>query len=340
MRSVVSHPKLNEIASGFIQAKILLTAAELRLFDLVRDGASAREVGRRMAGDLRAVEILLDALTAMEILDKREGAYTLRRELRPWLTDDSATQFPAMLRHRNHMFRSWAGLDERVAGRAAADPAGERAVLEDPERNESFIRAMYAFGHETAALVAERIDLDGVRTLADLAGGPGHYLERFALRSAELEPWLIDLPLTLGVARKLLADSPVRQRIRMAAWDVYDEPAPAGLPRFDLVFVSQLLHAETPERNRTLLERLFRLVTPGGRVVVNESVVSEDRTAPIEAALFAVNMLAMTPGGRTYTEAEIHGWAEAAGFTPEASERIDGRTVLLHLRRPGNDGDR
>jgi hypothetical protein len=69
-------------------------------------------------------------------------------------------------------------------------------------------------------------------------------------------------------------------------------------------------------------------------VVVNESVVAPDRTAPIEATLFAVNMLAMTPEGRTYTEAEIHAWAREAGFTPEASDRIDGRTVLLHLRRP------
>jgi hypothetical protein len=334
----VSFEKLNEIASGFVKAKILLTGAQLRVFDLVADGATADEVRERIAGDLRGVEILLDALTAMEIVDKHEGVYRLRAEYVPWLTDEASSQFPALLRHRNHMFQSWARLEDRVTGRSSGPPVDERAVLEDSEKNDSFIRAMYAFGREMAATVADRIDLTGVRTLADLAGGPGHYLAEFARRSERLEPWLIDLPMTLEVARRLLADSPLRERIHMAAWDVYADDPPGELPVFDLIFVSQLLHAESAERNRVLFRRLFPLVAEGGRVVVNENVVSTDRTAPIEAALFAVNMLAMTPEGRTYTEEEIHAWARDAGFAPEGTDRIDGRTVLLHLRRPVRSG--
>jgi hypothetical protein len=330
----VSFEKLSEIASGFVQAKILLTGAQLHVFDHVVNGATAEEVRARIEGDLRGVEILLDALTAMEIVDKHESTYRLRAEYVPWLTDDSPSEFAALLRHRNHMFQNWARLEDRVAGRGSGPPAGERAVLEDAEKNDSFIRAMYAFGRDTAATVAERLDLTGVRTLADLAGGPGHYLAEFARRSEHLEPWLIDLPLTLKVARRLLAGSPLRERIRMAVWDVYADDPPADLPVFDLIFVSQLLHAESSERNRVLFRRLFPLVAEGGRVVVNECVVSPDRTAPIEATLFAVNMLAMTPEGRTYTEEEIHAWAREAGFAPEASDRIDERTVLLHLRRP------
>jgi roadblock/LC7 domain-containing protein len=74
--------------------------------------------------------------------------------------------------------------------------------------------------------------------------------------------------------------------------------------------------------------------TPRGRLIVHENVVDLDRTTAKEAALFAVNMLAMTAGGRTYTEREIAAWGEAAGFTFASGERIHARSYLLSFRRP------
>ncbi len=132
----------------------------------------------------------------------------------------------------------------------------------------------------------------------------------------------------------MLADSPVFPRIRFVEWDFYNAEPPAGLPRFDLVYVSSVLHAESPERNRALLARVFPLVAPGGRVVVQEHVAEPGRTVPTEAALFAVNMLASTPAGRTYTEEEIVSWGEAAGFVRETGERLSGRSYLVRMRRP------
>jgi hypothetical protein len=324
--------RLERISNGFIEAKILLAAAELRLFDnLTGEGKTAGVAARAVGGGRREVEILLDALVAMEIVDKRGDVYRLRDDYVPQLTEASPTHYPSLLRHRNRMLRSWAFLEERITG--AESPARGRSVLEGEGANEDFIRAMYAVGHERASRVAERVDLEGVRTVADVGGGPGHYLEAFASRSPELQAWLIDLPLTLSVARRLLASSPVRDRIHTLAWDVYDQPPPAGLPSFDVVFVSQLLHAESPERNRELLRRLFALVSPGGWLIVHEHVVLPGRTEPATAALFAVNMLAMTDGGRTYTEDEILSWGTEAGFAPRPGERIDDRSFLVRMRK-------
>jgi hypothetical protein len=95
-----------------------------------------------------------------------------------------------------------------------------------------------------------------------------------------------------------------------------------------------VVHAESEERNRALLHTLRSLIAPGGRLVIHENVVEPDRTQPKEAALFAVNMLAMTDGGRTYTEAEIAGWGTDAGFTFAGGERLNARSYLIHLHRP------
>ncbi len=327
--------QLEKIANGFMQAKILLAAAELRVFERLRaPGATAEALVRAHDWDLRATEILLDALCAMELVQKDGEVYRNDSGFETHLVEDAPGQFVAMLRHRNLMFRDWAHIEDRVRG-AGGFGAARRPQIADPGANENFIRAMYAASHASAAAVAERIGLDGVRSAADLGGGPGHYLVEFLRRAPGLEPYLIDLPLTLEVARRILADVPECEKIRFVAWDFYADPVPEGLPEFDLVFVSQVLHAETPGANLDLFRKLRPRVALGGRLVVHENVVDPSRTSPRAAAIFAVNMLAMTPGGRTYTEREIVEWGIEAGFEFERAERVGERSFLISFRRRG-----
>lgn len=324
--------RLDRIANGFMEAKVLLTGAELRLFERIGHGASAGDLARSIGADLRALEILLDALTAMGVLTKTDGIYNVHPEAGPLLAEDSPDPFAAMLRHRNLMFRNWARLEDRIRGEGIPDP-GRRPQLSDPRANENFIRAMVSSARRSAEAVAARLDFGDVRTIADVGGGPGRFLLEFLRRAPGAEGYLVDLPLTLEVARRLLEREREWARIRLVSWNVYADPPPTTLPRFDLVFVSQLVHAEGPAANRTLFSRLAATVEPGGTLVVHEHVVGPDRTEPAAAALFAVNMLAMTPEGRTYTEDEIASWGAEAGFRKERFERLHERSALLVFRR-------
>jgi len=327
--------QLQRIAAGFQPAKVLFAAAELGLFEPILTRArTAAEVAEAVGGEPRGVEILLDALVALALVDKADGRYLTRPDVAAEVAEDAPGHFVAMLRHRNHAFRRWAVVEERVRPQPENAAHERRAVIADRAMNRNFIRAMYAAGHQAAPALVDAIGPGGARVVADLGGGPGHYLAELARRDPGVAPWLIDLPLTLEVARELLADSGVYDRVRFVAWDFYEEPAPPGLPAFDLVLVSQVLHSESPDANRRLLASVFPLVAPGGRVVVHENVVEPDRTGPVDAALFAVNMLAMTAAGRTYTEAELAAWGRAAGFESEPGRRLGPRSFLLTLRRP------
>jgi len=61
--------------SGFQESRVLLSAVELDAFTAVGSGARAAEAAARMGTDPRATEMLLNALVAMELLAKRDGAY-------------------------------------------------------------------------------------------------------------------------------------------------------------------------------------------------------------------------------------------------------------------------
>lgn len=328
--------KLESIAGGFIESKILFAACELGVFDhLGEEGLGLSEIASRTTADPRRLEILLDALVAMEILTKEQGRYLLASHYREALRSDSDSRYVYLLRHRNLLFRRWAFLEEIVRGARLPEEVSKSTPWDNPRAHDAFIRAMYAVSHERAPRVVDHIPLEGVRQIADLGGGPGHYLAEMARRAPEATAHLVDLPETLAVAKDVLARDPLLPRIRFVAWDLYQDPPPEGVPPFDLAFMSQVIHGESSESNRRMLGRVFPQIASGGRLVIHENIVEEGRTSPKPAALFAVNMLAMTEGGRTYTEAEVAGWGEEAGFRFEGGERIDERSYLVTLRRPG-----
>jgi hypothetical protein len=51
----------------------------------------------------------------------------------------------------------------------------------------------------------------------------------------------------------------------------------------------------------------------GGRIVISELLVNDEKTGPPAAALMSLNMLVETVG-RNYTAAEYEQWLHAAGF--------------------------
>jgi SAM-dependent methyltransferase len=323
--------ELQRLSTGFTKAKVLLAAADLGLYEIARgSGITAAEAARKIDGDPRGTEILLDALVAVGIFSKQEGRYRVVAELEAELRDDAPSQAVWMLRHRNRMFRHWALIEDRILGREQA-PGSDREMLHDADANRDFIRAMVSASGTMAAGVVDRIDLTGVRRIADMGGGPGHYAREFAGRGESIEVWLLDLPQTIETARELGRYATDDASVHPVAWNFYDEQAPPELPPFDLVFLSQVLHSESPERNRGLFGTIAALLAPEGRLVVHEFFVGPDRTTPPDAALFAVNMLAMTPAGRSYTVGEVEDWARAAGLEPGAFEQAGERSGLLTL---------
>ncbi len=60
---------------------------------------------------------------------------------------------------------------------------------------------------------------------------------------------------------------------------------------------------------------MFRALIPGGRIVIRDHVMTSDRTRPRAGAVFAVNMLLVTPAGGTYTYDQIREALSKAGLS-------------------------
>jgi len=79
---------------------------------------------------------------------------------------------------------------------------------------------------------------------------------------------------------------------------------------FDIVFMGNICHMYSEKENRKLIGRASNILRSNGMIAIEDFV----RGRSPMAEMFAVNMLANTKGGNTYTEAQYREWLKDAGF--------------------------
>lgn len=298
------------VSGGFQQSRVLLTAAQLDLFSrLVADPLSSGDLASMLGVDARALGMLLDALTALGFLHKSGGRYSLSDDSRTFLVRGAPRSILGVLEHHANIWDRWHTLTEVVR---TGCPVPYPDVNDRGEQwLESFLGAMDALARDAAPHVAAAIGLAGVRRVLDVGGGAASYAIAFALAQPALTAVVLDLPNVTPIARRAIVRAGLEARIATVDGDYDRDELPGG---FDLVLLSAIVHSCSPAEIAELFRKCHRALAPGGRLVVRDFVMAPDRTAPAPGALFAINMLVGTDGGGTYTEAEMRGWMEEAGF--------------------------
>ncbi len=302
-------------ARGFMESQIILTAHELGLFDLIGGRSlSAKDLARESGLSERGVTIMLDALTALGILVKKGGLYRNTETTLRHLVKGGEDYKGASLDHAARMRDMWLRLPEAVrSGTSPRKP--EEDLSRNRDRNRTFILAMKAVGTPCAAVIADNLDLSSYRRMLDLGGGPGSYSIELLKRFPRIKATVVDLPLTLEVAEEVIADAGMKDRIDLKPADFFGDPHCDIGSGYDLALISNVLHLECPEKNRELLKKVFASMSDEGMIIIHEAIIDEERTAPPDRAVFAVNMLIHTERGNCYTFGEMKGWLEEAGFT-------------------------
>lgn len=295
------------VARSFMEARVLLTAADLDLFTYTAEQPqSAVDLAQRIGADVRALTVLLDALAAMGLLIKTDGRYSACPAAALYLTRGGHQSVLPLVHHQVHLWDTWSTLTQKVLGpNGGASRAQDRTL-------EAFIEAMHVIAAPQADAIVAAVDPSGSTSLLDVGGGPGTYTAAFLRAVPTLRATLFDRPPVLEIAKRHLNEAGLMHRVSLAAGDFTRDPLPGA---HDLAWVSAIIHQNGPQENVNLFRKVHEALVPGGRIVIRDHVMSPDRTAPRAGALFAINMLVGTREGSTYTFEEIQSWLEAAGFT-------------------------
>jgi acetylserotonin N-methyltransferase len=304
-------PPLYELATSYWKSASLQAALELGLFEALDEGPqSVDSLAASLSCDRGALQALLDALTGLELLEKTGGDYQISPRQAPFLTPSSKDSLLAAFAFNRDLQSLWDHLADSVRNGAPVMPSSPH-LGQDPDKTRRFVQGM----HSRASLMARGL-LEVVRPetgaqLLDLAGGPGTFSLRLLERDPTLSITVFDLPPVVQAAEEIHRDHPFGGALTFTGGDYHRDDPPGGM---DTVLYCGALHQELPEQVPDLLQRIKTVLKPGGTLLVVDLLLDDDRTTPVYAALFDLNMRLMRPTSHVHSVSEVKEALTSAGY--------------------------
>jgi len=301
---------LLKISGSYWQTCTLHAAVKLDIFTIIGNNRlKSEDVSEMMYGNQRSVEMLLNALSAMELLEKKENTYSNTPLSLAFLVKNSSRYIGHIIMHHHHLVDSWNRLDVAVR---TGQPVRGRVSHTDEERRESFLMGMFNLAMNLAPVLVPKIDLSNRHHLLDLGGGPGTYAIHFCLNNPQLNATVYDLPTTRPFAEKTIAKFNLQNRIGFKNADYLEEDI-EGV--FDVAWLSHILHGESFEDGLKIVRKAVSTLEPGGLIIIHEFILNNTMDGPLFPALFSLNMLLGTSGGQAYSEEQLIAMLTDAGVT-------------------------
>ena len=340
MDEAISPEPLLELGTAYWSSKAFLTACNLKLFSLVNAGHDTVD---RLTGVLdipeRGTRYLVDGMTALGLLRKADESYQTTPLASAYLVEGKPGYMGGLfVTLDSEFFAPFGDLGSAMRRDRPVWPVdadGQRVPL-TPEQSELFTRGMHGLTSATGAAFGwwwtQR--LSRRRRLLDVGGGAGAMSIGAAGHAPGLKATILDRPVPCTVAREYIAEAGLSDRIDTIESDMFRDPFPTGP---DVHLYSNVFQNHGTDRCRSLVQKSFDALPPGGEVVIAEFVLDAGRASPPFPAAFNFLALVVTDGGGTRTYDDYRTWLEDAGFVGIEREHLRGPTTLVFGTKPDRE---
>ncbi len=309
---MVNPDRIMKMASAFFESCVLFAASDLGLFAKLAElgEANAKALSNALKLDHRATRLILDACVGLELLEKSGEIYRNTSESMAFLVPGSPEDLSIAIQYARDVYPSWGKVKELVInGKPVERP--EIHLGQDPERTRTFVLAMHYRALAIGRAPIPLLDLSGKKKILDIGGGPGTYSMLIAQANPEVECTVLDLPEVAKIADELIQEQGMSGRVKTLPGNYRVTPFPGGN---DVVNFFGVLHQESSESILKLMKKAYDSLNPGGILYVMDMMTDNTHTKPQFSALFALNMALNTDSGWVFSDAELRGWVEEAGF--------------------------
>ena len=331
----VTPERIMQFAWGYVPPLLLEAAIRHRIFDLLDAGPkTVLEIKKETGASERGLTAVMNALVGLDFLAKdKQGYFSLTPESSAFLVSTKPGFMGGMIRHGSEqLIPKWLQLN-KIVMTGEPDAAVNKEAL-GGDFFQHFVNDIFPLSYPAAQVLSRHYNSNGAVPAArvlDLAAGSGVWGIAMAQASEKVSVTAVDWPEVIPVTRKTVARFGLADRFSFVEGDLLQVDFGSG---HNLATLGHILHSEGSERSQALLKKTFQALAPGGTISIAEFLVNADRTGPVNALFFAVNMLVNTESGDTYSFEEISSWLEAAGFTDARKLDAPGPSPLILATKP------
>jgi SAM-dependent methyltransferase len=313
---VVTPDRIMQFAWAFGVTRAVASCLELHVFTHIAQGRTTpEEIAAREKATPRGIRMLLDAVVSVGLVMRQpNGKHTLAPDAAKFLVEGEPAYIGAIVMFlAQHGSENWRDLTEVVK---TGQPVRK---LDDPAKAAEFwdklIDPLFNLNYPAATLLGKelaRLHPSGSYRVLDVAAGSGVWGIGAVQSDKRASVTSFDLDSSLKHARANVKKMGLEDRFEFLPGDL--RKTDLGAAKYEAAILGHICHSEGPTQTQALFAKMARALKPGGTLAIAEFIVAPDRSGPPSGTLFALNMLAGTTDGDTFSVPQLAGWLEQAGF--------------------------
>lgn len=316
----INFSELNEMYFGTIASRLLMTAIGMKVFDHLEAPSPSEKVAQALHAHPENTELMLDALCAGGMLEKKDGLYRNGELANNFLVCGRPAYLGEWLKQEDEATRPFLDKLEDYIRFGPGEPPEEESMNGEVycERYTASHAASSLAGiaRQFAAHISALPGFQKCRSMLDMGGGPGINAMAVAEKNPGLKATVFDRPAIVRMAENYIREYGFEDRVSTIGGDYLKDHLGTG---YDLIMITDSLYYEDHEID-PVLKRCYASISPGGMFVGIHAVLTHERTRPTHLVM---DLLTETMTGQAHLREK--------GFLLHALERCGFRDVTTEM---------
>ncbi len=294
---------LEDLATAYWFSEVLFAGVETGVFTLLEPaGKSIEEISAALGFKQEGLGRFLDALCTIGLLVRDGRLYFNARISKDYLVEGKEHYQGASILWRKGLMEQWSGIRDCLTAGGRVGNRSDEDDMTRAQRTGKYIRAMDCVAKaKTAEILSFFEGLSPEGDMLDAGTGSGAVAAGFLEHFPGLSATLIDIPEVLEHTREFIDKRGLRERADLLPANIL-EPWPVAGRRFDIVMLSNIIHAYSEKELPHILAESGACLKDDGLLVIHDFFPGH---FPSKAALFDLNMFINTYNGRVFSEGDV-----------------------------------
>jgi predicted O-methyltransferase YrrM len=324
----LSYEVLYKMLITSIRSKLLLTGIELKVFNVLSEPKSSKDVAKAIGTHSRNTKVFLDSLVAVDLLQKKDGLYRNSPVAQAFLVENSPTYLGRVFTFLKASDQFLQNLPKLVKEGAPSPPEKPSFAEEELAKGVAMMADIERAGdaQEAVNILLGLPEFPSFQKMLDLGGGPGLIGMAIVDAHPKMKGVIFDLPPVVKETKKFIKEYEMEDRMDVIGGDFNLDSIGEG---YDLVWASGVL--QFVDDIDSVVKKVYDALKPNGVFVsVMPFGQTHERTKP-EATVLSLLSIALIGQEVGVDRGYIADSMLRVGFKSVHSRNIDTFMVPMEL---------